>query len=339
MSQVSFGAQTEDELRFSPVIVNVSLAVVAFMCVLASDRLIDSQARMRLLFLGLVCYLALGLLYLLPRRFPATTTWAGALIPALLIPFSVVWLDLPGLVALLPIPVVLAMGLLGFRRVWVSAALESLALTLMAAIAPWLNGSMLVAGLAAIWGTWGLLLGLYQLITHLTEWSWSNYRQVLLLLEEARDRSAELEQVLRELVHVNRQMDLLNERLAATRLAAEEAKVAKANFVAKVSHEFRTPLNMIIGLTDLAVESPEIYGAPLPPSLVEDLRIVHRNCTHLASMINDVLDLSQTESGRLVLRREWVDLGAEIANAAAGVQPLMDKKGLALRVHCPPTLP
>src|SRR5690606_26077706 len=110
-------------------------------------------------------------------------------------------------------------------------------------------------------------------------------------------------------------------------------------FVANVSHEFRTPLSMIIGLTDMAVESPDIYGAPLPPALQQDLRIVHRNCMHLASMVNDVLDLSQAESGRLALRREWVDLGAEIANAVTIVQPLMDKKGLEMRVQKPASLP
>jgi signal transduction histidine kinase/CheY-like chemotaxis protein len=231
------------------------------------------------------------------------------------------------------------MGLVGFQHATSVAAVESVGVIVLTMVTPWLDNSMMTFALAAIWGTFTLLFGLYRLMIRLTEWSWRNYRQVLALLEEVRDRKATAEQVLEELVHMNRQMDLLNERLAAARLAAEEAQKAKAAFVANVSHEFRTPLNMIIGLTDLAVESPHIYGEPLPPALQQDLRIVHRNCTHLASMVNDVLDLSQTESGRLALRREWVDLGAEIATAVTIVQPLMDKKGLEMRVKQPALLP
>jgi signal transduction histidine kinase/CheY-like chemotaxis protein len=257
----------------------------------------------------------------------------------IIILFGVSWLQQAGVLIFAPLTVIVAMGLVGFQHAAIIAAVESIGVIVLAALISWLDTSMMAFALAAVWGTFALLFGLYRLMMRLTDWSWRNYRQVLLLLEEVRDRKAAAEQVLEELVHMNRQMDLLNERLAAARLAAEEAQKAKAAFVANVSHEFRTPLNMIIGLTDLAVESPHIYGAPLPPALQQDLRIVHRNCTHLASMVNDVLDLSQTESGRLALRREWVDLGAEITSAVTIVQPLMDKKGLAMRVQKPAALP
>lgn len=339
MSTKFFGAQTEDELRFSPMAVGFALALLGFMAVLASDALSDLDSRFRLLGFGMLCYAGVGLLWLLPRWHHDLTRWTAALLPALLVPFGVAWLHMPALLILSALPVVIAMGLVGFQRVTIVAAVESIGILLAAMAAPWLERPAILLALAAIWGTFGLLFGLYRLMLRLTNWSWRNYRQVLLLLEEARDRKAELEQVLEELVHTNRQMDLLNERLAAARLAAEEAQKAKAAFVAKVSHEFRTPLNMIIGLTDLAVESPDLYGAPLPPALQEDLHIVHRNCAHLANMVNDVLDLSQAESGRLALRREWVDLGTEIVAAATVVQPLVDKKGLELRVQCSPELP
>lgn len=339
MTKEFFGAQTEDELRFSPHLVSIALVILGFLTVLAGDTQIDLDARMRVLVFGLVCYFAVGVLWLLPRWRDLLAHWVGALIPALLVPFGVAWLHMPEILLLASLPVVIAMGMVGFQRLAVIAAVESAGVILITVLTPWLGTSIMLFGLAAIWGTFGLLFGLYHLMHRLTDWSWRNYRHVLLLLEEARDRRAKLEQVLEELIHANRQMDLLNERLATMRLMAEEAQKAKASFVAKVSHEFRTPLNMIIGLTDLAVETPNAYGAPLPTALQEDLRIVHRNSTHLAGMVNDVLDLSQTESGRLALRREWVDLGVEIDTAASVVQPLMDKKKLELRVQKPAVLP
>ena len=99
------------------------------------------------------------------------------------------------------------------------------------------------------------------------------------------------------------------------RLLAEEAQKTKAAFLAKVSHEFRTPLNMIIGFTDLMVESPEVLGAEIPPIILKHLKTVHRSSEHLAKMIDDVLDLSQIEAGRVALHRERVNL-AEVVDRA-----------------------
>ncbi|MDX1524222.1 MAG: ATP-binding protein, partial [Anaerolineae bacterium] len=159
------------------------------------------------------------------------------------------------------------------------------------------------------------------------------------LLVAANERKVALEQALTDLAHANRDLGILNERLDALRLVAEEAQKTKTAFVAKISHEFRTPLNMIIGLIDTLTETPDIYGQSLPPALLEDLEIVHRNSNHLASMINDVLDLSQTEGGHLTLHREWVDLAEDIDTALTVVQPLVDKKQLWLQVDIPNGLP
>jgi CheY-like chemotaxis protein len=138
---------------------------------------------------------------------------------------------------------------------------------------------------------------------------------------------------------VNRQLALANDRMVMLRAIAEEAQKSKAAFVAKVSHEFRTPLNMIIGLIDLLVETPEVYGEALPPPLFEDLKIVHRNCEHLSSMVNDVLDLSQAEAGRLALRQERVSLAGIIEDTVTVVGSLVERKGLSLVVDVPPGLP
>ena len=158
-------------------------------------------------------------------------------------------------------------------------------------------------------------------------------------MDEARDRKAELEQALEDLANANRQLVLANERMTALRLIAEEAQKAKAAFVAKVSHEFRAPLNMIIGLVGLMVDTPQLYAEELPPDLWKDLEIVHRNCEHLSSMVNDVLDLSQAEAGRLTLHKEQADLAEVIDSTLAVICPLVEKKQLALQVTLPDDLP
>ena len=138
---------------------------------------------------------------------------------------------------------------------------------------------------------------------------------------------------------------LLNDRLAALKLIAEDAQQAKAIFVAKISHEFSHPTEYDSGLIDTLIETPEIYtegskSSEIPPLLVQSLEIVQRNTDHLATMINDVLDLSQAESGQLALHREWVELATEIENAlAAVVLPLIEKKGLYLQVTIADSFP
>jgi len=123
------------------------------------------------------------------------------------------------------------------------------------------------------------------------------------------------------------------------RLIAEEAQKAKTRFVARVSHEFRTPLNMIIGLVDLMVESPEMYDVTLSPRMREDLKTVHRNCEHLADMVNDVLDLTRIEADRMVLHKERVDIRSVMESATDVVRPLLSGKHLALHISVPDDLP
>ena len=89
--------------------------------------------------------------------------------------------------------------------------------------------------------------------------------------------------------------------LAAARDAAEEANRAKSTFIANMSHELRTPLSAVIGYTEMLEEELADLGQP---SLVEDLNKITANARHLLSLINDVLDLSKIEAGRMTVTAE-----------------------------------
>ncbi len=240
---------------------------------------------------------------------------------------------IPGALPLLVLPPLLAMTMIGTAAATATALGETLLWAFLPGHLPGTTWATLLIPWLTLWSAFFLLFSTQRSFYQVGQWLWEYYQRFRDALEEARNRKAELHQTLDDLAHANRQLALVNERLTMLRAVAEDAQRTKSAFLAKVSHEFRTPLNMIIGLIDLLVETPEIYGDRLPDALLEDLSIVHRNCTHLAAMINDVLDLSQAEAGKLILRREYVDLGQLITEALEVVRPLLEKKGLSQKVE------
>ncbi len=123
------------------------------------------------------------------------------------------------------------------------------------------------------------------------------------------------------------------ERIGAARDAAEEANLAKSTFIANMSHELRTPLAAIIGYSEMLTE--EISDGGDPAALAEDMRKIEGNARHLLGLINDVLDLSKIESGKMEVFAETFDVETMARDVAATVQGLVAKKGneLALRLE------
>ncbi len=113
---------------------------------------------------------------------------------------------------------------------------------------------------------------------------------------------------------------------------AEEASKAKSSFLAKMSHELRTPLNAIIGYSEIMKEDAEDDG---DTRRAEDLDKVLNAARHLLGLINDVLDISKIEAGKMELYLETFDLTKLINEVIATASPLVSKKGNALAVDCP----
>ncbi len=130
---------------------------------------------------------------------------------------------------------------------------------------------------------------------------------------------------------------ILAERgLAAAKDAAEEANLAKSTFIANMSHELRTPLSAIIGYSEMLVE--EIEDGAAAADLAEDMRKIEGNARHLLGLINDVLDLSKIESGKMEVFPERFEIGAMVQDVAATVQGLLAKKGNRLTLELPEKL-
>jgi signal transduction histidine kinase/CheY-like chemotaxis protein len=128
-----------------------------------------------------------------------------------------------------------------------------------------------------------------------------------------------------------RELQLANEELSVARTAAEEANKTKSAFLANMSHELRTPLNAIIGYSEMLQEDAIDKGDEEP---VEDLRKIEGAGRHLLGLINDILDLSKIEAGKMEVFIEKVEIAPLVNEVISIVQPLADRNGNQLELIC-----
>ena len=135
----------------------------------------------------------------------------------------------------------------------------------------------------------------------------------------------------------------VNHALFQARDKAEDANRAKSSFLANMSHELRTPLTAIIGYSEMLIEEAEGLGQP---DSVGDLQKIRASGRHLLELINEVLDLSRIEAGRMTLHYEDFDLATVVREVCDTVRPLAEKNHdrlecelppAALKVHCDQT--
>ena len=118
------------------------------------------------------------------------------------------------------------------------------------------------------------------------------------------------------------QFDAMNKDLMHTREAAEQSNRAKSAFLANMSHELRTPLNAILGYSEMLQEEAEDFGHD---DYIPDLKKIHKAGKHLLSLINDILDLSKIEAGRMDLYLERFDLNELLKDVTGTIAPLLQK--------------
>lgn len=127
------------------------------------------------------------------------------------------------------------------------------------------------------------------------------------------------------------------EDLVSARKAAETASEHKSDFLARVSHEIRTPLNAIIGFSDVMIE--ERFGPVENERYREYLRDINRSGIHILDLINDLLDISKIEAGKMELSFEAVDLSQIVAETVALLQPQANVERILIRTSLSRAVP
>jgi len=152
-----------------------------------------------------------------------------------------------------------------------------------------------------------------------TLWDTTEQREAREALQKAHD---ELEQKTAELEQANIELKKFDE--------------LKSAFLANMSHELRTPLNSIIGYTDLLLDRVD---GEINEEQEKSIKKVHNNARNLLNLINDVLDMSRIESGRVELDLQSVDLEEVIHDTVSALEPLINNKGLLIETDFQKRLP
>ena len=129
---------------------------------------------------------------------------------------------------------------------------------------------------------------------------------------------------------ISRRIKEATRELALSKDAADAANQAKSAFLANMSHELRTPMNAILGYSEMLIEEAEDVGQD---DFIPDLKKINQAGNHLLALINDVLDLSKIESGKMEAFTEVFDVGGLIDQIAGTAQPLMVKNNNHFRIE------
>jgi signal transduction histidine kinase len=148
--------------------------------------------------------------------------------------------------------------------------------------------------------------------------------------------AATLEQLQQRIASLEAELAQTKNALAAAKTQLREADQLKTEFVATVSHELRTPLNSILGFAKLLLKQ---QIGPLNQIQHTDISYIYDSAQHLLSLVNDILDLSKIEAGKIRFDWDWFTVEEIIVGVVASTYILIEDKPIELREEIEPNLP
>jgi PAS domain S-box-containing protein len=159
--------------------------------------------------------------------------------------------------------------------------------------------------------------------------------RVSAIIRDVSERKRTEEQLLRVQAAYTEELTAKNQELQERNRQVEQADRLKSEFLSGMSHELRTPLHTIIGFTELLEE--ELEG-PLNEKQRRFAQHIHRDSQHLLALINDVLDLSKIESGRLELKHETFVFIEALEDTISSIRPRAEAKSISILIEVPDSI-
>ena len=153
------------------------------------------------------------------------------------------------------------------------------------------------------------------------------------LYEQLKDASQELERKVQE---ATAELAEQNELLRRQHIALEQASALKSQFLANMSHEFRTPLNAILGYTHMLLNG---VTGPVSEGQRKSLTRIDSNSRHLLALINDILDITRIEAGRMPLNVTTFRIPELVDEVMSELEPIIKRSNLAVRAQMPRSVP
>lgn len=153
------------------------------------------------------------------------------------------------------------------------------------------------------------------------------------LFQQLKDAYAEVERKVQE---ATAELADQNELLRRQHIALEQASALKSQFLANMSHEFRTPLNAILGYTHMLLNG---VSGPVVEAQRKSLSRIDSNSRHLLALINDILDITRIEAGRMPLTLTTFRAGELVEEVLAELEPIVKRSALTVAVEIPRTVP
>ena len=278
------------------------------------------------------------------KRFPYAV-WSyglGALLGVSILLFIGDRLSTEMIAFICPLVVVIIGLMLSPRESLVFAILSSMLIALSAFLNPNANaiGWHQVFPIFLTFVSWILAAQVTGELYQITSWALMNYERERKTTNDLFDNRQALERSFRRSQALSEELTDANGELDKAKQAAEEATRYRGQFLANMSHELRTPLNAIIGFSETMLKFPAMYDdVELPKNYQSDLNQIYNSGRQLLSLINDILDLSKVDAGKMEILMQRVDLEELIDGVMSTAEGLVGSKPIRLEKNLPNPTP